>query len=124
MFRRIALFTVVALAPLAGHPAEDAPGAASVSKSTKKKKAARSERSISMTGCIDQQGGSYILTEEKTLQPIAVLEAESFPQEGFAKHVGHKVTVRGSAAADGDRTIMRVRTVQKISEICAPQDKK
>jgi hypothetical protein len=50
---------------------------------------------------------------------IANLAADGFPAEGFAKHVGHKVTVRGTVSSGGSRPIFKVRTIETISETCA-----
>jgi len=77
--------------------------------------------SSSLTGCIDEQDGHYVLVDERTLTPIANLEADGFPTEGFAKHVGHKVTVRGTSNSGAGRPIFKVRSVETISETCAPQ---
>jgi hypothetical protein len=74
----------------------------------------------SMTGCIDQKDGRYVLTNDQTLETIANLEAEGFPQEGFAKHVGQKVTVRGSSSSSGGLPVMKVRSIAVVSDICAP----
>src|SRR5262249_49546008 len=75
----------------------------------------------SLTGCIDQQDGQYVLINEQTRSAIANLEAEGFPAEGFAKHLGHKVTVRGTSNTGGtERPIFKVRSVETISESCGP----
>src|ERR1051326_4916684 len=50
----------------------------------------------SLTGCVDEQEGQYVLVDDHDPgKVIASLVAEGFPTEGFAKHVGQKVTVRG-----------------------------
>jgi hypothetical protein len=72
----------------------------------------------SMTGCIDQQDGKFVLVDDRSLSPIADLVAEGFPQEGFAKHVGNKVTVRGTVNSNGPRPLVNVRSVEKISDGC------
>jgi hypothetical protein len=54
------------------------------------------------------------------LAPIADLEAVGFPTEGFAKHVGHKVTVKGASTPSSARPVFKVRTVETVSETCAP----
>src|SRR5690242_7740962 len=59
----------------------------------------------SMTGCVDEQEGRYVLVDDRSLAPIANLEAEGFPTEGFAKHVGNKVTVRGTVNSSGPRPV-------------------
>jgi hypothetical protein len=75
----------------------------------------------SMTGCIDQQAGQYVLVDDHGLKRIADLEAEGFPTEGFAKHLGHKVVVRGTSSAGEKQPLMKVRTIETVSETCAPQ---
>lgn len=78
-------------------------------------------KTASMTGCIDEDSGRYILVDEKELKPIADLEADGFPTETFAKHVGHKVTVRGTSSPGSARPLFKVRSIETVSETCAPQ---
>jgi hypothetical protein len=75
----------------------------------------------SLTGCIDEREGHYILVDDRALAAIANLEAEGFPPEGFAKYMGHKVTVRGTARTEGSTPIFRVRKIETVSETCAPE---
>ena len=75
----------------------------------------------SLTGCVDEQDGHYVLVDDRTLTPIANLEADGFPTEGFAKHMGHKVTVRGISSSGAGRPVFKVRKVDMVSETCAPQ---
>ena len=86
-----------------------------------KKNSKTGTAAASMTGCIDEDNGRYVLLNDKTRATIANLEAENFPMEGFAKHVGHKVTVRGTVNTAGDVPLVRVRSVETISETCEPQ---
>ena len=83
----------------------------------------KSDSKTSMTGCIDEQGGHYVLVEDRNMTPIADLVADGFPTEGFAKHVGHKVTVRGITSSSGNdnRPTFKVRSIDTISQTCAPQ---
>ena len=53
---------------------------------------------VSMKGCVDEKDGQYVLLNEETMAPIASLEADGFPTEGFAKHMGEKVTGAGPVA--------------------------
>jgi hypothetical protein len=85
------------------------------------KKAPAKNSTASMTGCIDEQAGQYILIDDRTRDPIANLEAEGFETEGFAKHVGHKVTVRGTSISGGTRPIFRVRSIETVSDSCGAQ---
>ncbi|HYW43886.1 MAG TPA: hypothetical protein VE959_13570 [Bryobacteraceae bacterium] len=88
-------------------------------KQEQKKEAQKS--TASMTGCVDEQEGHYILIDDRTRAPIANLEADGFPVEGFAKHLGHKVTVRGTVIPAGERPQFRVRVIETISDACEPQ---
>jgi hypothetical protein len=74
----------------------------------------------SLTGCVDEKEGHYILVDDRNLDPVADLEADGFPTEGFAKHVGHKVTIRGISSSGSTRPVFKVRTIETVSETCAP----
>jgi hypothetical protein len=82
-----------------------------------KKDAKQAETSL--TGCVDEQDGRYILTDDRELKPIANLEADGFPQEGFAKHLGHKIMVRGISSPGDPRPTFKVRTITLVSDTCA-----
>ncbi len=86
-----------------------------------KKPESKKTGNTSLTGCVDEQDGRYVLVDDRTLTPIASLEADGFPTEAFAKHMGHKVTVRGISNSGSGRLIFKVRTVDTVSETCAPQ---
>jgi len=75
----------------------------------------------SLIGCIDQQEGRYVLVDSRTMNVVAALEADGFPTEGFAKHMGHKVTVRGTSSTAGALPIFKVRGIETVSDTCAPQ---
>jgi len=115
----IVIVPVLALATLAtGHSASGA-GQATQKQDpgSKERKAAKD----SLTGCVDQQDGRYVLVDFRTMNAVATLEADGFPTEGFAKHVGHKVTVRGISSPDGALPHFKVRSIETISDTCAPQ---
>lgn len=73
----------------------------------------------SLTGCMDEQDGVWVLVNSQTMVVLANLAADGFPTEGFAKHMGHKVTVRGTSSSDGSRPLFKVRSIETISETCA-----
>jgi hypothetical protein len=75
----------------------------------------------SLTGCVDEQEGHYVLVDDRTLSPIADLVADGFPTEAFAKHVGHKVTVRGTSSSGSARPVLKARIIETVSDTCAPQ---
>jgi len=78
------------------------------------------EKGTALTGCVDEQQGRYILVDDRNLSPIANLEADGFPTESFAKHLGHKVTVRGTTNSTGARPTFKVRSIETVSDVCGP----
>lgn len=122
MRRRLATIIVFSVSPLIWLPTAGSgqtPKASQEKKSPPKQKKAEA---ASLTGCVDQHEGLYVLIHEQTRSLIANLEADGFPTEGFAKHVGHKVTVRGTSSGGGtDRPVFKVRGVETVSDVCGPQ---
>jgi hypothetical protein len=99
---------------------ESPPAAAHQEKKQPRAEGKDKEKSGSLTGCVDEQDGQYVLTGDRDLRPIADLEADGFPTEGFAKHIGHKVTVKGSSRPGSTRPVFKVRTIETVSQTCAP----
>ena len=62
-----------------------------------------------------------LFVDERNLLPLANLEADGFPVESFAKHLGHKVTVRGMTSSSGTRAVFKVRSIDTVAETCGPQ---
>jgi hypothetical protein len=79
------------------------------------------ETAKSFTGCVDEHDGHYLLLDERNRDPIADLEAVGFPAESFAKHLGQKVTVRGTSSPGDSRPTIKVRSIETVSDVCAPQ---
>ena len=113
----VVLTVFAVLAPTAALSAAQAPGSPQKAQSGKKQAASGS----SLTGCVDERDGHYILLDDRNLDPVADLEADGFPAEGFAKHVGHKVTVRGTSSSGSTRPVFKVRSIETVSETCAPK---
>jgi hypothetical protein len=77
-------------------------------------------KQTTLTGCVDEQDGHYVLLDQRTLNPIADLDPNGVSTEDlFAKHVGQKVTVRGSSTSGGSRPVFKVRSIETVSEMCA-----
>ena len=82
---------------------------------------ARPAAKASLTGCVDERDGQYVLTNDSNLQPTARLQpAAGSPEDNFARHMGHKVTVRGVLAKAEPLPVMTVESVATVSETCAP----
>jgi len=73
-----------------------------------------------MTGCVDQQDGKFVLLDDHMLSKLANLETSIAPSEDvFAKHVGHKVVVKGSKSS-GQEVVFKVASIEDIAAVCAP----
>jgi hypothetical protein len=97
---------------LAGSVAAAAPQSGKTQKSAAK---------ASLTGCVDERDGQYVLTNDTNLQPTARLQpAAGSPEDNFARHMGHKVTVKGKLAKEDPLPVMTVEGIETISETCAP----
>jgi len=128
MYRRlvpIALLAFVAAWNLPGRTASNAGSEqAGKEQEQKQKQSKAKDSSASLTGCIDEQNGHYVMISDRTLDPIADLQAEGFDTEDFAKHLGHKVTVRGTSNPGESRPLFKVRSIEAVSDTCAPQGPK
>ena len=102
------LWTVPAVTPAQERPAKQA--------GQPKKSSAKEPASL--TGCVDEKDGQYVLIHDQTRDLIANLVADGFPTEGFARHLGHKVTVRGTSDPNGAQPVFKVRSVETVSEAC------
>lgn len=87
---------------------------ACLAQSSKTKKA-------SLTGCVDQHDGEYVLTNDTDLQPAARLRPTAgSADDNFAKHVGEKVTVQGRLADGQPLPVLTVDSLKTVSHTCAP----
>jgi hypothetical protein len=119
---RLQLLILAGLALAAGLGQPPALVAQGTKQTAKQKKEGAKAQRAALTGCVDEQDGKYVLIQEQSRSVIAHLEAEGFPTEGFAKHLGHKVTVRGtSSPAGADSPVFKVQTVEPISDVCGSQ---
>jgi len=71
----------------------------------------------SLTGCVDEQFGQYILLDGQ-LQKIINLQSAGAEKEIFAKYVGHKVEVRGTRSSGLKTATFMVTGIAKIADMC------
>jgi hypothetical protein len=84
-------------------------------------KKAQKPAETTMTGCVDQRGDNFVLTGDEQLKAIAVLHGDGFPDENFARHMGHKVTVQGTLSSEGEQQVMKVLKITHVSDSCSPE---
>jgi hypothetical protein len=73
-----------------------------------------------LSGCVDQKQGKYVLTDDSMLKTLALLEWVDQDQENFARYVGHKVTVTGRRDPRSDPPVFKVAALKNVSDVCAP----
>ena len=69
-----------------------------------------------LTGCIDEQAGQYVLLDDQMVK-IANLQSAGADKEVFAKHLGHKVRVTGMQPS-GQKGTFRVTGIEPVSGRC------
>ena len=102
-------------------PAEQksTPGKGAEKKSAPQSKSNRQVQQ-SMTGCVDEQDGNYVLLDDRMQGKLADLEAVGASNEAFfAKHLGHTVTVRGRKSSEQDLKF-KVSSIEDKAPVCAP----
>ena len=82
---------------------------------------AQNPAKATLIGCVDERDGVYVLTNDTNLQPTARLKpAAGSPEDNFARHVGHKVKLRGVLSKEDPLPIITVESVAVVSETCSP----
>ena len=103
-------------------PADEKPGP---SDGSQKKAAPNSKKSNrqaqeSLTGCVDEQDGKYVLLDDRMLNKLADLETSvASAADFFARFVGHKVVVKGSKVL-AQETVFKVTGIEDVAAVCAP----
>ena len=71
---------------------------------------------LSLTGCIDEQYGQYVLLDDQMLK-IASLQSAGSEKDVFAKYVGHEVEVKGTKSS-GSKATFTVTGIVQTSDQC------
>lgn len=106
-FQVVLLGVLFCLAAQAGgKPSQGAP--------TQNKSGSRAQQSL--TGCMDEQDGQYVLLDDQMLK-ITSLQSASSDKEVFAKHLGHKVQVTGTKSSEQKGTF-KVTGIEQVEGNC------
>jgi len=115
----ILLLLTFCSAALAAPQEKASPVQGAQKKPTPKPKAARTQQVL--TGCVDEQDGRYVLLDDHMLKKVVDLEAANAGSEDFfAKHLGHKVTVKGSRNSETEG-VLKVSSIEDIAPVCSPE---
>ena len=68
----------------------------------------------SLTGCVDEQNGHYVLRDAQTSQLINLQPTGTDDNSAFAKFVGHQVQVSGTKSSD----TLKVTHIGQIADMC------
>lgn len=68
----------------------------------------------SVTGCVDQQNGRYVLREEQSSQLISLQSTVTDNDSAFARFLGHKVQASGTKSSD----TMKVDRMAQVADMC------
>jgi hypothetical protein len=82
-------------------------------------KSRNADGKTSLTGCVDERNGQYVLAKDTNMGVIARLQPTAgSPDDNFARYVGNKVTVRGKLSQDDTPPIMSVEGLTRVSQAC------
>jgi hypothetical protein len=70
----------------------------------------------SLTGCIDEQDGQYVLLDDQ-MHKIVSLQADGLDKDVFAKYLGSTVQVRGARSSERNATF-KVTSVKPVADTC------
>ncbi len=82
------------------------------------KKSPSKSTQMSLTGCLDQQGETYVIRELSTAGAVSRLKGKSFSDDNFARYVGHKVTVHGTIEKQDQAAVMHVTKIDDAGPGC------
>jgi hypothetical protein len=68
----------------------------------------------SVTGCVDEQNGRYVLRDVQTSQLINLQPAGTDADSGFAKFVGHQVQADGTMSSG----TLTVTHIGQVADMC------
>jgi hypothetical protein len=120
--RMLSFICIVSAGLMLGAPDDQKPGP---SEGSQKKAAPKSQKGNragqeSLTGCVDEQDGRYVLLDDHMLNKLVNLETTvASAEDFFAKHMGHKVVVKGSRAS-GQEAVFKVTSIEDVATVCAP----
>jgi len=101
-------------------PLDEKAGTPDTQKKTAPKSKSNRQGEQSLTGCVDEQDGNYVLLDDRMLKKLVDLEAVPASNEAFfAKHLGHKVTVKGSKSSEQEAKF-KVTSIEDVASVCAP----
>ena len=71
----------------------------------------------SITGCVDQQNGQYVLLNLQ-MERVTDLRSAGVEKDVFAKFVGHKVLLKGIKSA-GAKAMFTVSGIENLADTCS-----
>jgi hypothetical protein len=110
-FQGVLLGVLLGLAASAQTPTTDQ-STKSTQSANRMKRPTSSEQSV--TGCVDEQNGHYVLRDAQTSQLLNLQAPGSQDDTYFARYVGHEAQVDGSKSAD----TIKVSHIGQVADMC------
>jgi hypothetical protein len=68
----------------------------------------------SLTGCVDQQDGHYVMRDNQTSQILSLQSPGSDDDTWFARFVGHQAQVSGTQTSGN----LKVAHIEQVADMC------
>lgn len=69
-----------------------------------------------VAGILDQNGDDFVIRSADSMGTAAVLRAEGFSADNFARFVGNRVEARGEISTEGERKILTIRSLDHLKK--------
>lgn len=78
--------------------------------------ASQAEQSLTVTGCVDERNGHYVLRDEQSGQLLSLQAPGENEDTWFARFVGHKAQASGTKSSE----TLSVTSVKMVADMCGP----
>jgi hypothetical protein len=86
-------------------------------KGSKRDRAEVKQPVTTITGILDQTGDDFVVSGEDSMKTSAVLRAQGFSPDNFARFVGNRVEVQGELSSEGERRILLVKSLHHLKKL-------
>jgi sulfite reductase beta subunit-like hemoprotein len=82
--------------------------------SANREKQTTSTAAVTVTGCVDEQDGHYVLRDIQSSKLVSLQASGTDNDSSFAKFVGHQVQANGT----GSSTSVKVTQIHQVADMC------
>ena len=92
--------------------------AVTIAAAQKDKPAAAKTKQTTLTGCIDQRGETYVITEDTAMKAQAVLKGRAFSDDNFARFIWTKAAATGELKDEEGKRLLHVTKIETVAGTC------